>query len=90
MTASIRVCRSRVTALGVRGMSREEVEAIVDEILDASKDLIDTRGEGAENTLMGRAMERLRGHADGRLVSEVLRSRLQARLPAKKGRKKKE
>lgn len=79
-----------VAALGVRGMSREEVEAIVDEILDASNDLIESRGEGAEKTLMGRAMERLRGHADGSLVSEVLRSRLRGRLPTKKGRKKKE
>ena len=43
---------------------------------EVSHDLVVERGEAAAGALMGLAMERLRGRADGRLVSEVLRERL--------------
>jgi len=66
--------------LGVAGTGRAEVERVVDEVLDAAADLLGSKGEAAEKTLMGRAMERLRGRADGKLVSDVLRTRLRARL----------
>ena len=66
--------------IGVRGMSRAEVERVVDEVLDASADLIRSRGLAAEKGIMGRAMERLRGRADGRIVSEVVRDRLERRV----------
>jgi glutamyl-tRNA(Gln) amidotransferase subunit E len=77
-----------IAATGVSGMSRDDVGRAIDEVLDASADLM-ARGEGAEKALMGRAMERLRGRADGRLVSEVLRERLRVRLGSKKEGKKK-
>jgi glutamyl-tRNA(Gln) amidotransferase subunit E len=69
--------------LGVQGLSRGDVERIVDEILDASGDLLASRGEAAEKGLMGRVMERVRGRADGKVVSEILRSRLGERLRKK-------
>ncbi len=71
-------------AVGVRGLSREEVERIVDEVLDASADLIRARGAAAEKGIMGRAMERLRGRADGKLVSDVVRDRLTRRIQEEK------
>ena len=74
-------------ALGVSGIPRAEVVAAVDEILDASAELIRSKGAGAEKALMGRAMERLRGRADGKLVSEVVRERLRAWM--EKGKKEK-
>lgn len=77
-------------ALGVRGMGREEVEVVIDGILDGATDLLESKGEAAEKTLMGRAMERLRGRADGKLVSEVLRTRLRARVGSKKEKRKRE
>ncbi|HYM39596.1 MAG TPA: Glu-tRNA(Gln) amidotransferase subunit GatE [Thermoplasmata archaeon] len=67
-------------ATGVRGLNREELVAIVDEVLDASADLIRLRGGAAEKGLMGRVMDRVRGRADGQIVSQVLRSRLADRL----------
>ncbi len=76
-------------ALGVQGLDRAEVERIVDEVLDSSADLVRSKGAAAEKTLMGRAMERLRGRADGKLVSEVVRSRLHARLGSGKEKGKK-
>jgi len=82
---------SAIEALGVRGLNRGELDSIVDEIVAASADIIKARGDAAEKILMGRVMERVRGRADGKLVSEVLHARL-ASLPADKPRegKKKE
>src|SRR5439155_1670707 len=55
-----------------------------------SHELISARGDAAEKALMGQVMERVRGRADGRLVSEVLHAHLEAQLKEKpKGRKKK-
>ncbi len=71
-------------AVGVQGFSREEVEKVVDEVLDASADLIHSRGEAAEKGIMGRAMEKLRGRADGKVVSEVVHARLQERVREEK------
>ncbi len=69
-------------ALGLAGAGREEIERVVAEVIAVSGDLVAKRGEGAIAPLMGKAMERLRGRADGKLVSEVLRERLRARLAA--------
>ena len=72
-----------VSALGVKGLAREELEAIVESVLDESTEVIESRGETAEKTLMGRVMERVRGRADGKLVSEILHTRITARLRAR-------
>src|SRR2546425_48189 len=65
-------------------------EAIVDEALRVSEDLISSRGNAAEKALMGQVMERVRGRADGKLVSEVLHERLEAfGKQTAKGKKKK-
>src|SRR5947207_2363910 len=60
-----------IASLGVKGLPRPELEAIVDAVLDESKDAIEAREEAAEKALMGKVMERVRGRADGKLVSEV-------------------
>jgi len=62
--------------LGLAGATRQEVERIVDEVVGESRDLIASRGEGAIAPLMGKAMERLRGRADGKLVNEIVRERV--------------
>ncbi len=75
-----------MTKVGVQGLSRPEVERIVDEVLDASADLIRSRGAAAEKGIMGRAMEKLRGRADGKLVNEVVHARLTKRIGEEKER----
>ena len=70
--------------VGVRGMDRAEVERIVDEVLDASTDLIRSRGAAAEKGIMGRAMEKLRGRADGKVVSELVHTHLEKRIREEK------
>jgi glutamyl-tRNA(Gln) amidotransferase subunit E len=79
-----------ISALGVRGLSPGELQAIVDAVLGESAELIEARGEEAEKALMGRVMERVRGRADGKQVSEVLRARLAARIrePSKEKKRK--
>ncbi len=76
-----------LASVGVHGLSRADVVRLVDEVLDASADLIRSRGEGAEKGIMGRAMEKLRGRADGKLVSEVVHDRLTKRIQEEKGEK---
>ena len=73
-----------IATVGVEGLARGDVERIVDEILATSGDLIRSRGEGAEKGIMGRAMEKLRGHADGKVVSEVVHARLMKRIQEEK------
>ena len=72
-----------IAALNVTGLGPEELERIVDEILVASDEMIRTRGAESEKALMGRVMERVRGRADGKVVSEVLHARLVSRLARK-------
>src|SRR3989454_573386 len=79
-----------IAVLGVTQLRRQDLELIVDDVLRASQDLIASRREAAEKALMGEVMKRVRGRADGRLVSQVLHDRLEAHLKKKpKGRKKK-
>ena len=73
-----------LTAIGVHGLSRSDVERVVDEVLDASADLLRSRGAAAEKGIMGRAMERLRGRADGKVVSEVVHDRIARRIRKEK------
>ena len=70
-------------ALGLAGASREEVERVVDEVLAGNREMVRSRGEAAVAPLMGKAMEKLRGRADGKLVNEVLRDRIRRELGKK-------
>ena len=79
-----------MATLGVRELGPEELEKIVDEILDGSINLIESRGAAAEKAIMGRVMEKVRGRADGKVVSEAVRKRLETRVgkgKASKGKK---
>jgi len=58
-------------------LSKEEVERIIDEVIQANVDVIRAKGMGAMGMIMGRAMAKLRGRADGRLVSSLVRKKIQ-------------
>ncbi len=70
-----------VASLGLSRASRAEVERVVEEVLRERAALVESRGEAAVGPLMGLAMERLRGRAEGKIVSEVLGEKLSARRP---------
>jgi glutamyl-tRNA(Gln) amidotransferase subunit E len=62
--------------LGLGALSRVSVEREIARVLSENAGLISERGEGAFSVLMGVVMERVRGKADGKLVSDLLRERL--------------
>ncbi len=66
--------------LGLDSAAREEVEEVVDGILEDRADYVEEEGMGAMGGLMGAVMEEMRGKADGELVSDVLREKLQERI----------
>ncbi len=62
---------------GLTLLSEEEVERIIDEVIQANIDVIKAKGMGAMGMIMGRAMAKLRGRADGKLVSTLVRKKIQ-------------
>ena len=62
---------------GLTLLSEEEVERIIDEVVQAHIEVIKAKGMGAMGMIMGRAMARLRGRADGKLVSSLVRKKIQ-------------
>ncbi|MGZ4945176.1 MAG: Glu-tRNA(Gln) amidotransferase subunit GatE [Halobacteriota archaeon] len=62
--------------LGFIMLSECELNAIVEEIVQSRLDLIKAKGEGAIAPLMGVIMKQVRGKADGKLVNEVLRTKV--------------
>ncbi len=68
-----------VRSLGTQSITREELEAIVEGLLDQNRSLIARRGEEAFRPLMGDVMKKVRGRRDGGEVAEVLRDHLARR-----------
>jgi glutamyl-tRNA(Gln) amidotransferase subunit E len=67
-----------ISSLGLIAMTRKELEAEVDRVLKENRGLA-SKGDSSFSTLMGLVMARVRGKADGKDVSEVLREKLSAR-----------
>ena len=62
---------------GLSRMTHEELLTIVDDVIAQNSSLIASKGaSGSRSTLMGKVMQRVRGRADGKLVSETLSQRL--------------
>ncbi|MCJ2519752.1 MAG: Glu-tRNA(Gln) amidotransferase GatDE subunit E, partial [Candidatus Thermoplasmatota archaeon] len=61
-------------------LTKEELEEALDAILEENMELLVERREGATKALMGIAMAKLRGRADGKLINETLRRRVEKRL----------
>ncbi|MEI7826585.1 MAG: Glu-tRNA(Gln) amidotransferase subunit GatE [Euryarchaeota archaeon] len=62
--------------LGLTMLSERELQAIVNEVVYSHLDFIKAKGAGAVGPLMGVVMKQVRGKADGRIVSEVLQSKV--------------
>ena len=65
---------------GLKSLSREEAEKIIEEIVEENIDLVRSKGMGAMGVLMGKCMAVLRGKIDGKTVSEIVRSKIEERL----------
>jgi glutamyl-tRNA(Gln) amidotransferase subunit E len=69
-----------LSKLGLQVVSKEEIDAIVREVVEQGKEFVEQKGEGAVGPLMGVVMQRLRGKADGKLVNDILRKRIMGML----------
>jgi glutamyl-tRNA(Gln) amidotransferase subunit E len=58
-------------------LSAEDVEKIIIEIVESNKAMVKDRGMGAMGPLMGMAMKKLKGKADGKLVNKLLNEKIQ-------------
>jgi glutamyl-tRNA(Gln) amidotransferase subunit E len=65
-----------LVALGLKAMSKDELERAIDGIIAEEAALVSEKGEAAFSPLMGRVMEMARGRADGETVSRLLRQKL--------------
>lgn len=69
-----------VEELGISKIDEAEIEGIIDSILQRKEGLIEEQGERAVNALMGVAMGRLGGKADGELVHDLLEKKVKEKI----------
>ena len=65
-----------IAALGLKMLTQEELERLVDRVIAENKQLVDRSGKKALGMLMGIVMKEVRGKADPALVSRFLKERL--------------
>jgi glutamyl-tRNA(Gln) amidotransferase subunit E len=63
-------------ALGLKMLSREELEQLVDRVIAANKSAIEKLGKGAFGMVMGQVMKEARGKASPELVSQIVKQKL--------------
>jgi glutamyl-tRNA(Gln) amidotransferase subunit E len=68
--------KDAIESLGLKMISTEELELMIENLLREHRGLVEKRGKGAFGALMGVAMEKIRGHAKAELVSKILKRRL--------------
>ena len=69
-----------VKGVGVSKADEATVREVCDRIVSEREEFIRERGEASLGPLMGVAMRELRGKADGKVISEVLRERIEQLL----------
>jgi glutamyl-tRNA(Gln) amidotransferase subunit E len=68
--------KEAINSLGLKMLSEEELEKIIDTIIEANKKLIEERGANSLGPLMGMTMKEIRGRANATLVSELIKKKL--------------
>jgi glutamyl-tRNA(Gln) amidotransferase subunit E len=69
-----------VESLGVETIDTESVREVCDRIVKEREKYIRERGESSLGPLMGIVMKELRGKVDGKVISEILRERIERLL----------
>jgi glutamyl-tRNA(Gln) amidotransferase subunit E len=65
-----------IEALGLKMLTQEELERLIDRVISENKQSVDRLGKNAFGMLMGIVMKEVRGKADPELVSTLLKDRL--------------
>ncbi|TES83218.1 MAG: Glu-tRNA(Gln) amidotransferase subunit GatE [Hadesarchaea archaeon] len=66
--------------LGLKTMSIRELKDLVSGIVDNNIEMVREQGEKSHKKLMGVVMKEVKGRADGKKVSEILREKIKSRL----------
>jgi len=69
-----------IEGLGLKTVSQDELEAIVDKVVADNAELIRERGDACFGVLMGAAMKSLRGKADASQVGRALREKMKEKV----------
>ncbi len=65
-----------IKELGIVSISKDEVNAIIDNIIKDNISIIRAKGKESFSILMGKAMQELRGKVDGKYVSMILKEKI--------------
>jgi glutamyl-tRNA(Gln) amidotransferase subunit E len=65
-----------LASLGLQMLTEREVEDVVARVIEKNKKLVEERGPGAFSSIMGAVMSEVRGKADPKLVTEIIKKRL--------------
>jgi glutamyl-tRNA(Gln) amidotransferase subunit E len=66
-----------INNLGLKMLTKEEIEKIIDATIEANKNLIKEQKEKAHGIILGTIMREVRGKANATLVSEILKKKLE-------------
>ncbi|MEM3726086.1 MAG: Glu-tRNA(Gln) amidotransferase subunit GatE [Candidatus Bathyarchaeia archaeon] len=69
--------KEAIESLGLKTLSKEELEKIIENIINCNKELIKKNGEKAFGPIMGMVMREVRGRAKAELVSELIKKKLE-------------
>ena len=72
--------REAAKRLGLGRLSREQVEALVEDIIKQNLETVREKGMRAMGLIMGRVMAKVRGRIDGKTVAEIVRQKLRKTL----------
>ncbi len=73
-----------IRVLGIKSISDEELETIIDKIIQDNILIIQEKGIKATSTLMGKCMTILRGKVDGKKINDLINNKLNIILNLKK------
>ena len=65
-----------IKSLGLRMLTEQQLEEVINRHIEKNRRLIDERGQGAFSSIMGSVMSEVRGATDPKLVAEILKKRL--------------
>jgi glutamyl-tRNA(Gln) amidotransferase subunit E len=71
-----RTVKEAVESLGLKVLSRDDLEKIVDQIMSRNKSLIERNGQKAFGPIMGMVMKEVRGRANAEVVGEIINRKL--------------
>jgi len=67
-----------IAKLGLTMISKEEITTLVDKVISENAEIVKEKGMRAFGVLMGRIMKEYRGRLDAKLLSEILKKKLQS------------